>query len=474
MRAIEIQKTKSIYSPFQQQGIPFRENNLLGNRVILREYDFIVIGAGTGGCVVANRLSENPNWLVLVLEAGKDETLYTDIPAVASFLESSEYKREKGDYDIIEKFGNDGWAYNDALPYFLKSENNSIPEYQNSPFHSQKENLHVERVRYHSPLVDKFIEAGGELGLKRNIDYTIDPEYGSSRLQATTINGRRVSASKAFIRPVKDRQNLHVAIFSQVTKMLIDPKTKLAFGVEFIKKEKNRTVYAKKEIILSAGPINSPQLLMLSGIGPKDHLKNHKIPVIQDLQVGQHLQDHFGTVALEFIINQTSPVINQQTTSDPHLFEEWFKYGQGPLTVPRGVDGLAYIRAPSGRGLELIFGPLSDKPNVFIMATVLLQPDARGNVTLKNNNPLDPPIMSYGYYDSNTDLEDNIYALKYLVKMVEETQAFKDVAAKLNPVPYPKCNSSPFRSDDYWACLSNHLTHLSSPMWYMPYGRSCQ
>jgi len=123
------------------------------------------------------------------------------------------------------------------------------------------------------------------------------------------------------------------------------------------------------------------------------------------------------------------------------------------------VDGLAYIRAPSGRGLELIFGPLSDKPNVFIMATVLLQPDARGSVTLKNNNPLDPPIMSYGYYDSNTDLEDNIYALKYLVKMVEETQAFKDVAAKLNPVPYPKCNSLPFRSDDYWACLSKHLTH---------------
>lgn len=122
---------------------------------------------------------------------------------------------------------------------------------------------------------------------------------------------------------------------------------------------------------------------------------------------------------MEFIINQTSPVINQQTTSDPHLFKEWFKYGQGPLTVTRGVDGLAYIRAPSGRGLELIFGLLSDKPNVFIMATVLLQPDARGSVTLKNNNPLNPPTMSYGYYDSNTDLEDNIYAHKYLGKMVQ-------------------------------------------------------
>lgn len=107
-----------------------------------------------------------------------------------------------------------------------------------------------------------------------------------------------MSASKAFVRPVKDRQNLHVAIFSQVTRILINPKTKLATGVEFIKRDKNRTVHAKKEIILSAGPINSPQLLMLSGIGPKEHLKNHKIPVIQDLQVGRHLQDHYGTVGI--------------------------------------------------------------------------------------------------------------------------------------------------------------------------------
>lgn len=222
------------YGPFQQQGIPFRENNFLGARPILREYDFIVIGAGTGGCVVANRLSENPNWSVLVLESGKDETVYTDIPAVTSFLESSEYswgytvepvkngcfgfkknrcpwpkgkgmggssiindmyyqRGKREDYDIIASLGNDGWAYDDVLPYFLKSENNSIPEYQNSPFHSQKGNLHVERVRYHSTLVDKFIEAGGELGLKVNIDYTVDPEHGASRLQATTINGRRVN-----------------------------------------------------------------------------------------------------------------------------------------------------------------------------------------------------------------------------------------------------------------------------------------
>lgn len=106
----------------------------------------------------------------------------------------------------------------------------------------------------------------------------------------------QVSASKAYIRPVKDRKNLHVAIFSRVIRIIIDPQTKKTIGVEFIKKGTRRIVFAKKEVILSAGPINSPQLLMLSGVGPKDHLKNIGIPVIQDLPVGQNLQDHYGTI----------------------------------------------------------------------------------------------------------------------------------------------------------------------------------
>lgn len=107
-----------------------------------------------------------------------------------------------------------------------------------------------------------------------------------------------MSASKAYIRPVKHRQNLHVAIFSRVTKILIDPITKKTIGVEFVKKGKNRTVYARKEVILSAGAINSPQLLMLSGIGPKQHLENLNIPVIEDLPVGRNLLDHYGTIGM--------------------------------------------------------------------------------------------------------------------------------------------------------------------------------
>lgn len=167
----------------------------------------------------------------------------------------------------------------------------------------------------------------------------------------------------------------------------------------------------------------------------------------------------FFGLGLEFLVNQTGPALNEQTVTNAYLFEKWFKYGRGPLTVPGGVDGLGYIKAPSGKDIEIIFAPLGRTPHTFNMATLMFQPDARGNVSLHDKNPWHSPIMSYGYYESKTDLEDNVYALKYAVKLIEETKAFKDVAAILNPIPYPKCDHILFKSDDYWACVSKHLTN---------------
>lgn len=162
---------------------------------------------------------------------------------------------------------------------------------------------------------------------------------------------------------------------------------------------------------------------------------------------------------MEFKTNQTSAVLTEQTISDLSLFEKWFKYGQGPLTTPGGVECLGYIKSPSGKDIELIFMPITKYPDTFMIITMLLQPDARGRVTLKNKNPWTPPLMTYGYYDNKTDLDDHVFALKYAVKMVEETQAFKDFDAKLNPIPYSQCDHLLFRSDDYWACFSKHLTN---------------
>ncbi|XP_050430989.1 glucose dehydrogenase [FAD, quinone]-like [Adelges cooleyi] len=490
---------QSLYGQYLQQGIPFKENTYQGNTPILREYDFIVIGAGPGGSVIANRLSENNDSSVLILEAGQDESVFTDIPGAAPYLQSTDYnwgysaeptdngclgrenqrcslpkgkglggssiinfmmytRGSKEDYDSYAELGITGWSYKDVLPYFLKAENNSIPEYQNSEFHSNKGNLHVERIKYQTPLVDKFIEAGGELGLRENIDYTVEPENGISRVQATTINGYRMSSAKAYIRPVNNRQNLHVAIFCRVTKILIDPQTKEAIGVEFVKKGKTRKVWAKKEVILSAGPINSPQLLMLSGIGPKEHLEKHGIPVIQDLPVGKNLEDHYATIGLNFKINRTGVAINEQALSDRLVFDDWFNFGEGPLTLPGGVEGLGYIKTPAGKEVELIILSFSPTGDTFNIVPMLLLPDARGEVTLKDKNPGHWPIIHYGYYQNKSDLDTSVYSLKYIVKLVEETKAFEDLGATADPVTISECDKLQFKSDGYWACFAKYMT----------------
>lgn len=161
-------------------------------------------------------------------------------------------------------------------------------------------------------------------------------------------------------------------------------------------------------------------------------------------------------LALEFAINRTNPAIDLPTLSDPYLFEEWLKHGRGPLTVPVS-DGLAYTISPSGKGIELIFVPLGSRPDTFAMGVMLQQPDARGTVTLKSKSPWHPPAMSYNYFDEKTDLDDNVYGVEYAVRLVEETAAFRDVAATLRP--HPKCDGVPFKSDRYWVCVSKHSTH---------------
>lgn len=190
------------------------------------------------------------------------------------------------DFDGWAAAGNDGWSYNEVLPYFIKSERAeaTLDGYQ-SEYHGKEGYLDVQNARYKTPLVSAFLEAGREFGYK-NSDPNGESLLGFSRAQATLRNGRRCSAAKAFIRPAARRNNLHISMRSWVTKILIDPNTKIAYGVEFLKNKKRYRVRTRKEIILSAGTIASPQLLMLSGIGPKQHLQDLNIPVIQDLKVG--------------------------------------------------------------------------------------------------------------------------------------------------------------------------------------------
>lgn len=517
----------SLYQAYLEQGIHFRENIFLGDKPILEEYDFVIIGAGPGGSVVANRLSEIGHWKILLLEAGEDENIYTDIPATAAHWSFSNFNwgykaertenaclamvdqrcpwpRGKGlggtsiinymiytrghreDYDEYAANGNTGWAYKDVLPYFLKSENNSIPEYENSPYHSQYGNLHVERPRHKTILVDAFLKAGEELGYK-TIDYTEPTHHGFSRIQATTRRGRRCSASKAYLKPIKYRRNLHISIQTRVTKILIDPQTKNAYGVEFVKNRRKRVVFARKEVILSAGALNSPQLLMLSGVGPKEHLNQLNIPVIQDLRVGENLQEHYSTIGLSFVINQTGAALVENRLN-LKIFLDWLNNGRGILTVPGGVEGIGYSRTkyadPDQRpDIEFIFAAaslasdngairksfgVSDcyyeqvfkymyNKDTWSILPMLLHPRTKGRILLRDKNPWHAPRFYYNYFEEEHDLKVLVEGVKEVIK-ISETKPFQKIGTKLNPSRLPQCSQHTYLSDDYWACFVRYFT----------------
>jgi len=209
----------------------------------------------------------------------------------------------KMDYDSWLQQGNPGWGYNDVLYYFKKSEDNQNPYLTKTSYHSTGGYLTVSEAPYKTPLTDAFIEAGEEMGYDIR-DINGERQTGFMIPQGTIRRGARCSTSKAFLRPARLRKNLHVVINAHVTRVAIDPETKVAFGVEMIKDDTQHFIRAKKEVLLSAGSISSAQLLMLSGIGPKSHLTEMGIPVLADLNVGKNLQDHIGLGGLTFLINK--------------------------------------------------------------------------------------------------------------------------------------------------------------------------
>lgn len=252
----------------------------------------------------------------------------------------------KDDYNRWSAYGNYGWSYPDVLPYFKKTERVSIEQFKSSKYRGNKGYVYVQHPGYKSRLLDAFIEAGSQMGYNEN-DPNADEMIGFSQVQATMRNGRRWSAAKAYLRPIAGiRSNLFVSMRSWVTRILFDPETKTAYGVEFIKNRRRYRVNATKEVILSAGTIASPQLLMLSGIGPDEHLKEFNIPLIQNLSVGYNLQDHTGLSGLVFLVNE-SVTINEANVQRPGSILSYLLLGRGPFTSPGGAEGIAFVKAPN-------------------------------------------------------------------------------------------------------------------------------
>lgn len=243
-------------------------------------------------------------------------------------------------------YGNYGWSYSNVLPYFKKTERVGIDELKSSKYRGRKGYVDVQHPGYRSKLLDAFFDAGRQMGYKEN-DPNGEEMMGFSQVQATMRNGRRWSAAKAYLRPIaKQRTNLSVSMRSWVTKVLIDADTKRAYGVEFVKNHQKYRINATKEVILSAGAIGSPQLLMLSGVGPADHLREFKIPVIQNASVGYNLQDHTGLSGLVFLVNE-SITINEANVQRPSAMLNYFLFGKGPFTSPGGAEGVAFVKTPN-------------------------------------------------------------------------------------------------------------------------------
>jgi choline dehydrogenase-like flavoprotein len=381
-----------------------------------------------------------------------------------------------------------GWSYKDILYYFKKSEDNTNPYLANTPYHSTGGYLTVGEAPYHTPLAAAFVEAGVEMGYQ-NRDLNGERQTGFMIAQGTTRKGSRCSTAKAFLRPTRLRSNLHVAMFSHVSKILIDPISKVAFGVEFLRDRKMHYIRAKKEVILSAGAINSPQILMLSGIGPKAELAKHKIPLIRDAAVGENLQDHVALGGLTFLVDQEVSIVENRFHTMATVME-YAVLGQGPLTILGGVEGLAFVNTKyanatddfpdiefhfvsgstnSDGGSQLrkihgltemfykkVFEPINNLDSWSIIP-MLLRPKSAGSLKLRSKNPFDYPYIYPNYFADDFDMKTLIEGVKIAVAL-SRTQSMQRYKSMLSPFKFPGCSHVKLYTDQYWECMIRHYT----------------
>ena len=387
----------------------------------------------------------------------------------------------QSDFDRWSAAGNNGWSYKDVLPYFLKSERSTLQNLRDSSNHNSDGELSVEYNRFKTKIAEDFVGANKFLG-QQEIDYNSGDNLGVSYVQTNSLHGKRHSAYRAFIEPILDRPNLHIMLNSQVTKVIIDPDTKTASGVELVRFKRSMRFDATKEVILAAGAFHSPQLLMLSGVGVKEDLEKHGITSIYELPVGKTMFDHVFHFGLTFIFNTTGNSFNLHELLSSQTFFDYLN-GQGPLTVNRGGEALSFIRtkyatseAPDIEILSTAASLHSDfsqtlralnikkeiyeknyKPliannvDTFTALIVLLHPKSVGQLELQNSDPMSPPKFMPNYLQHPDDVETMLEGVKFALKLLETPQ-FQMHGARLNPIPLSSCTGVEFASDDYWRC----------------------
>ena len=447
-----------------------------------KSFDYIVVGGGSAGAVVAARLSESGQHSVLLLEAGpKDRSLLIRMPlgfrlmrqlamfdwgyrseaephadsrsihtprgkvlGGSSSVNGMIYSRgHPGDYDEWERMGASGWSYNDVLPYFRKSENS---DRGSSQWHGADGPMRVSSLSPDAPLTRAVHASAAELGYPVVDDFEAESHEGFGLHDLTVDNGRRSSTSSSFLAPAKGRSNLQVETGAQVTRILFERSR--AVGVEYRVGDRVHVALCSREIVLCAGAYGSPQLLMLSGIGPAHHLQQHGIGVVADLPgVGTGLQDH-PLVPMTFRSRQPLP-LRSDTRADRVALSalQWMFSGKGFLgTQP--LSSVAYYRSQpeaTRPDLEFVLIPTSLDAKVWFpgirrpsedrltVYNIVMRPESRGSVRLRSSSPDDAPVIQFNLLEAAHDVNLLLHAIGWTRELMSSGPLRDFVAEEVLP-----------------------------------------
>ena len=447
----------------------------------LIEADFIVVGAGSAGCAVAARLSEDPTTRVLLLEAGgEDRNRWIHIPlgfgktfadpsvnwcyetepdpgagdrrvfwprgkvlGGSSSINGMVYIRGQGeDFDYWRQLGNTGWSFEDVLPYFKRSEHQTRGA---DAYHGTDGPLCVSDVPDRHPICEAFIQAAIELGLPRNDDFNGASQEGVGYHQTTTRNGRRCSTAVGYLRPAMQRSNLRVITDALTEKIAFEGRR--AIGVAFRQNGRLITARASREIILCGGAVNSPQLLLLSGIGPREHLIELGIPVLHHLPgVGQSLQDHYSApLKLKCRLPITVNDVMQSNMKKLKAGLQYYAFKTGPLAMGTSPAALFARTRPelASPDIKCSISPFSaDRPqdglhpwSGFTIIAYQLRPESRGQIKLKSANPADPPAVYPNYLATETDQRTIVAGLMLCRQLLANPHLQRFVESESQPGP---------------------------------------